>query len=251
MERNVAIVQSCRYRHADFGDVKITVNGRARHIVARWIGTELRITIPRNLPAYELDRFLNEKREWIIDHRPAPKYHVGQVIDAGEVDFSIVEAWETDKGDIFMTMVEKSPQRHKFKNYYIHLTTAAVENIARAEVQEYIYKLLIWGAKEATGRYVVPHARELAARIGRRPLGWAVKESKTRLGACSSKGIITLSPRLIFLPLELREFVIFHELAHLSEMNHSAAFHKICDAYCSGRETELARRLRTFRFPLL
>ena len=164
MERNVAIVQSCRYRHADFGDVKITVNGRARHIVARWIVTELRITIPRNLPAYELDRFLNDKREWIIDHRPAPKYHVGQVIDAGEVDFSIVEAWETDKGDIFMTMVEKSPRRHKFKNYYIHLTPAAVENIARAEVQEYIYKLLIWGAVCArTGR---PH-RAPSARLGR------------------------------------------------------------------------------------
>lgn len=251
MNKGVATVRSCRYHHADYGDVRITVNGRARRIVGRWTGAEFRVTVPPNLPAFELERFFTEKYQWILEHKPAPKYYIGQIIDAGEVDFSIVEAWDTDKGDIFMTMVERSPKRYKFKNYYVHLTPTAVENIGRAEVQQYIHKLLIWGAKEATGRYIVPHARELAARIGRRPLGWAVKESKTRLGSCSSKGIITLSPRLIFLPTELREFVIFHELAHLSEMNHSAAFHEICNRYCSGREAELSARLRAFRFPLL
>jgi len=251
MDRSIAIVRSCRYRHADFGDVKITVNGRARHIVARWVGAELRVTIPHNLPASELDRFFNKQSELILANKPAPKYYLGQIIDAGEVDFSIVETWNTDNGDVFMTIVEKSPVRHKFMNYYVQLTPSAVESINRAEVQDYIYKLLIWGARKATEKYIVPHARELAERIGRRPLGWAVKESKTRLGTCSSRGIITLSPRLIFLPPELRDFVIYHELAHLSEMNHSAAFHNLCNAYCNGRESELAARLHAFSFPLL
>ncbi len=34
-------------------------------------------------------------------------------------------------------------------------------------------------------------------------------------------------------------------------MNHSAAFHELCNAYCDGREAELQRRLRAWRFPLL
>lgn len=244
-------VSTCRYHHEEYGDICVKVNASARRIVARRVGTELRITIPKNLPESKYLQFLHDNRQWILEHKPAPKYSVGQRIDCSEVDFSIVEAWKNDRSDIFLTIAEKTPQRHKFKNYYIHLSDKAVENIAGAEVQEYIYKLLIVAAKDATGKFVVPIARELARRVGRSPLGWAVKESKTRLGSCSSAGLITLSPRLIFLPHELREFVIYHELAHLSEMNHSAAFHQICDTYCGGREAELSRRLRAFRFPLL
>lgn len=251
MTLNVLCVKSCRYRHAELGDIKVTVNGSARRIVARRVGTELRITVPPRLPVAEYERFLSENREWILAHAPQPKYTPGMVLDGGEVDFSIIEAWENDRSDVFLTMVENTPQRHKFKNYYIHLSDTAVGNIERAEVQEYIYKLLIWAARDATVRYIVPHARELADRVGRRPLGWTVKESKTRLGSCSSGGIITLSPRLIFLPPDLRDYVIYHELAHLSEMNHSAAFHEICNAYCDGREADLVGRLKAFRFPLI
>lgn len=251
MIRHEVTVGTCRYRHEEYGDICVKVNASARRIVARRVGTELRITIPKNLPESKFQQFLEENRKWILEHKPTPKYSLGQYIDCAEVDFSIVEAWENHRSDIFLTMVEKAPLRQKFKNYYIHLSTKAIEEITRADVQEYIYKLLILAAKDATGRFVVPIARELARQVGRSPLGWAVKESKTRLGSCSSAGLITLSPRLIFLPHDLREFVIFHELAHLSEMNHSAAFHKICDTYCGGREADLSHRLRSFRFPLL
>ena len=77
-----------------------------------------------------------------------------------------------------------------------------------------------------------------------------MKHSRTRLGCCSSKGVITLSPRLIFLPLELADAVIYHELAHLSEMNHSEAFHRICNAYCGGREAQYRAAIRAFAFPI-
>lgn len=251
MALNQPFVKSCRYRDASFGDVRIVVNGAARHIVARWLGSELRVTVPRRLPPVELERFFEDAHDRIIARKPEPKYSVGQVIDAGEVDFSIVESWDSDMCDVYLTFVENTPRRHKFKNYYIHLSESARDNIARAEVQEYIYKLLIYGAKDATSRFIIPDARELAARLGQRPLGWMIKESKTKLGTCSSTGIITLSPRLIFLPHDLRNFVICHELAHLSEMNHSAAFHQICNSYCGGREAELVARLKAFRFPLL
>ena len=81
-------------------------------------------------------------------------------------------------------------------------------------------------------------------------MGWNVRRIKRALGKCSSKGIISLSPLLIFLPPDLVDFVIYHELAHLSEMNHSQAFHEICNRYCGGREAEYESRLRSFRFPV-
>jgi len=51
-----------------------------------------------------------------------------------------------------------------------------------------------------------------------------VKFSKNRWGTCSSKRVLTFHPFLFCLPLHLREYIIYHEIAHLYEMNHSKRF---------------------------
>jgi predicted metal-dependent hydrolase len=59
---------------------------------------------------------------------------------------------------------------------------------------------------------------------GRKPKRIFIRYSKTRWGSCSSLGNISLNGYLDFLPDELFEYVLFHELTHLDHMNHSRAF---------------------------
>ena len=56
-----------------------------------------------------------------------------------------------------------------------------------------------------------------------------ITSAKTRFGSCSSKGNIAFSWRLMLYPEEAIDYVVVHELAHLKEMNHSAAFYKIIE----------------------
>lgn len=52
----------------------------------------------------------------------------------------------------------------------------------------------------------------------------SIKQHETRWGSCSKKGNLNFNYRLFFLPLELVDYVVAHELSHLKEMNHSKNF---------------------------
>jgi predicted metal-dependent hydrolase len=51
-----------------------------------------------------------------------------------------------------------------------------------------------------------------------------LSNARTRWGSCHSNGRIRLNWRLIQMPLQLIDYVVAHELAHLREMNHSPRF---------------------------
>jgi len=59
---------------------------------------------------------------------------------------------------------------------------------------------------------------------GIKPARIFIRYSKTRWGSCSSLGNISISGYLDFLPDELFNYVMSHELMHLVHMNHSQLF---------------------------
>ena len=56
--------------------------------------------------------------------------------------------------------------------------------------------------------------------------------AKTQWGSCTARGAVRLNEQLVRLPLRLIDYVVVHELAHLREMNHSAAFWSVVDSAC-------------------
>ncbi len=51
-----------------------------------------------------------------------------------------------------------------------------------------------------------------------------LKHNHSNWGSCSSDGNVNLSTRLLFAPVDVQNYVILHELAHLVELNHSDRF---------------------------
>ena len=67
--------------------------------------------------------------------------------------------------------------------------------------------------------------RAMAERHDMRVRGLRVSGAARRWGSCSAGRNITLSWRVARLEAPLAELIAAHELAHLKEMNHSAAFY--------------------------
>ena len=77
---------------------------------------------------------------------------------------------------------------------------------------------------------------ELAAVTGVDVKQVVVRNQRSRWGSCSANGTISLNWRLVQTPEFVRDYIIYHELMHLREMNHSARFWARVEEVCPAWE---------------
>jgi predicted metal-dependent hydrolase len=75
-------------------------------------------------------------------------------------------------------------------------------------------------------------AWELAAVTGVGMTRAAVRNQRSRWGSCTAAGVISLNWRLVQTPDFVRDYIVYHELMHLREMNHSARFWARVEEVC-------------------
>ena len=89
-------------------------------------------------------------------------------------------------------------------------------------------------AREVLGARTGYYARKMGVTYGR----ISIREQKTRWGSCSSKGNLNFNYRLYYMPEELMDYVIIHELCHRKYMNHSKEFWDEVSRYCPDYATK-------------
>jgi predicted metal-dependent hydrolase len=92
--------------------------------------------------------------------------------------------------------------------------TSRIENSAREfrRLKRHALAHLEQRVRAITRRYGVAYSRV------------AVRNQKARWGSCSREGVLSFNYRLLFLPQELSDYVVVHEVCHLLELNHSKRF---------------------------
>lgn len=86
--------------------------------------------------------------------------------------------------------------------------------------------------KEAARSYIPKRTAYFQTLTGGSYQRISIRDQKTRWGSCSSKGTLSFNWRLMLAPPDILDYVIVHELCHLTHMDHSPEFWQAVEAVC-------------------
>lgn len=233
--------------HHRFGQVTVTERRGSTRLSARWKEGRLYINVParcgslREISA-RIDSIANE----IERIRPKSFYHDGTLItisSATPVNIRVA----TGPVATLTPTVDNSGVHTDFTIIAPHST-----DFSDPDIQQRINSAVHLIGRRLAASILIPRATHIAATLGLRVDKWEIAHGRNVLGTCyPTRRRIRLSYLNVFLSPELRDYIICHELAHLTESGHTRQFHALCDRYCNGREAELISRLRSYPWPLM
>jgi predicted metal-dependent hydrolase len=189
-----------------------------RRTIALIVETDGSLTVraPNRVAMRDIDSFIEEKSAWIV--RTQEKFKSIEAIP--EKKFEDGEMFMYLGVEYPLTLVK--PQRPALKfNDGFTLGVTAQKRGMQAFTKWY---------KEQAFDVISERVKILSTMHGFKPKQVKISSAKTRWGSCSADGTLNFTWRLVMAPLDVVDYVVVHELAHLRVRNHSPRFWKLVES---------------------
>lgn len=226
----------------EFGYIEVTFRRGMRRIVAYSIGCRIKISAPYHCSEFllqeHIETFRQDLRNQINKHRPdIVHFSDGQSIICS--------------GGFYITI---SSRRNLIKLIKQPNGLILVPKDIDMDAEWVKKEISIRIKRMLKDRFYIlsAMAEKIAAELNVLNVKrFVVGRGTRKLGHCTADGEIQLSYMLLLLPNHLARYVICHELAHLTHLNHSEAFHQLCNTYVGGMEKLYEAELRCFQWPIV
>lgn len=218
-------------------DYTLKRSSKRRSIGLSIDGDGLTVAMPLRSSERWLNSVLQDKADWIVEklaewqaHRPEPvRWRDGESIRfMGEMlTLRVVPS-------LFV-----SPPLLRSRQLFVHVADSAETGAIEQTVTEWLREQAEILFRERVAVYT--------PLLGVTPSRVKLSSARTQWGSCNENGTVHLNWQLVKLPLRLVDYVVVHELAHLIEMNHSAAFWSVVGSACPEyrrRRAELSKQGR-------
>jgi len=168
------------------------------------------VRVPMRTPAKYIEEIIRQKSSWILrkldemKRRPVSTCH------------------EYAEGELFLFLGREYP---------LHIVDDGSMTVERSD-RLYVSGMLMPDIRNHLKHWYIEEAqREIHARcmwfsmkMGHVPATIRITDARKRWGSCTHKGVLNFSWRLIQAPPEIVDYVIVHELVHISQPDHSKKF---------------------------
>ncbi len=206
-------------------EVPLTVRAdrRAKRLTLRIEpgGRALKMTVPIHIAHYEVDRFLERQHDWLTKKLSSfagdEALVNGSTIMLRGENYRIIS---TGKLRGLTTFGERDGEKViEVSGDHQHLGRR-LRDFLKKEARKDLEKLAALHAKASGRKYVA----------------LSLKDTRSRWGSCTHDGRLSFSWRIVMAPPFVIDYLAAHEVAHLTEMNHSADFWALCEKLCPATD---------------
>lgn len=171
----------------------------------------MEVRAPMKMPKRDIDRFVASKAQWIAKH-----------LSQSQANAEQRETFTLDYGDVVMfrgsacPIVARTGMRAGFDGERFCLPP----NLPMPQVKSTVVQIYRRLAQMYLSERVMHYAKWMKVS----PAAIRITGAKTRWGSCSAKKSLNFSWRLMMADDAAIDYVVVHELAHITEMNHSVRF---------------------------
>ena len=194
-----------------------TLTRSKRKTIALYVRNgRVEVRAPLKMPKCDIDKFVASKEKWITDRLTKSRERLEQR-ETFTLNYDDTVLYRGKQYPI----AAKTGNRVGFDDTVFYMPPDLTsEQIKSACVQ--IYRML---AKKDLTNKILDFAKQMSVM----PVAVKINGATSRWGSCSGKKSINFSWRLIMADDDVIDYVVVHELAHLTEMNHSKKFWAIVE----------------------
>ena len=200
--------------------VVVKVVPRSHSVSARVLPNgSIVVTAPRFTPRFVINQFISKHEDWIREKREMVMEKLTALVAKREKLF-----FRGQEYDFRLNVSNTVKSGVKFSGQAMIVTSPTETHEKVRKVLESFY--LIYAIK-----YFKTRVPLLADLVNSDVKTVSIRSQRTRWGSCSSRNTISLNWRLIMAPDWVSDYVVYHELAHLTHMNHSKEFWNLVALY--------------------
>jgi hypothetical protein len=182
--------------------------------------SELVIAAPYFTPIGEINRFVQEKQNWInktiLKHKQDSIKNKAKEYINGETFYYLGESLPLE---VFFEQNERKGLVFWGNRFYLNSADAAEKGI---------FYFVSWYKTKAK-QHLRQRVDFFSQKFNLRANKVTITSAEKRWGSCSADDNLSFSFRLMMAPPDIIDYVIVHELMHIKEKNHSAAFWKLIE----------------------
>ncbi|HCC84166.1 MAG TPA: hypothetical protein DEP87_00555 [Candidatus Pacebacteria bacterium] len=181
---------------------------------------KVRVVAPKLLPKFLLEQFLASKADWILAELQKQASKTKPQVSASLIP-ELISVFGQNL-PLKITQNLQSPPKITLTKQYVAINTW--QNPDLKTHQQKLATQLNQQLHRLAENYLLTRTKTLATQMETTYARVTLRAQQTRWGSCSSQGNLNFNWKLVNFPPAIIDYVIIHELAHRTHLNHSQAF---------------------------